>query len=62
MAYPSEKWDKALAHFACRHGAKLTVDCSMVHSGALYGANLFWGTLAKMVEGWAKEAQFFRMN
>ncbi|MBA0823533.1 hypothetical protein Goarm_020259 [Gossypium armourianum] len=61
-------WNDAIAYFAEQWARKRVNDCELIHSGGLYGENLFWGgsptdwSPTTVVKIWAAEKAFYDPN
>ncbi|GMH10113.1 hypothetical protein Nepgr_011954 [Nepenthes gracilis] len=61
---PPLTWSRKLARYARRYGAKIAVNCTMVHSGGPLRREPFWAlrdrwTASMIVESWASEGEFY---
>lgn len=61
---PPLRWSKKLARYARAYARHRMSDCQTVHSGAVFGENLFWDHpgglyLIDAVYRWAEEKQFY---
>ncbi|CAL4969401.1 unnamed protein product [Urochloa decumbens] len=61
-------WDDTVAAYARTYAAERKGDCELLHSGGLYGENIFWGsaganwTAADAVSAWVSEKQSYNCS